>query len=122
MPTNAQIAAWKRLENLRTITVDQYQQYLRTEFKETSQYLQYTGGSETQVKNFQGRNPGYYAYDDMINTHDDDEHPWNRWFDEDTCQDDADAASEAISQTATRQIRVFGGIEYQQQGQFLVQE
>lgn len=114
--SNGNINSTLVARNLKPITQQQYVAYLQKYFKDTDRYLLYTGGSEDQVKAFQAHNKGYYYYDDLFNTHGDRNHPWYKAFDENTQEDDAEASSRAIAAAATKQISVFGAIEYKTAG------
>jgi len=104
-----------RAEYGSTITVEEYMAYLQKYYPKTDQYIEYSGYSEPQVKAFQAKNPGWYAYDDFYNNQNPNSH-WDDAFAADGRNDDAEASGEAISRTATDKITVFGAAQWKTEG------
>lgn len=94
------------------ITLDEYIAYLKQYYPDTDKYIEYSGGSKDQVENFQKNNPGYYYYEDFFDG-DTSAHFYTAFPLSDDRLDDGEASSEAISKVATKQITVFGAVEYQ---------
>lgn len=92
-----------------TITEEEYVAYLKKYFPETDRYLLFTGNSLDQLKAFQAKNPGYYGYEDFFNARK--VKPFRDTFP--GREDDGEASSRAVAVVATKQVLVFGGIEYQ---------
>jgi hypothetical protein len=100
------------------LTVKDYVEYLQEYYTDTGKYVLYSGGSKDQAVNFVGLNTDYKFYDDFYDSTRS-EHYLTKWpQDENGCYrpDDADASSEAIGTVATGDIRVFGGVEWQEKG------
>ena len=95
------------------ITQAEYQAYLLQYFPNTGNYIEYTANSVDQVEAFQAKNPGYYQYADFYEAKTA-SHPWYKAFE--GRDDDAEAASKAISTVATGELMVFGGADYVAKG------
>lgn len=98
-----------------TITLEEYVAYLKKYYPKTDQYIEYSGHSEPQVKAFQAKNPGYYAYDDFFKSSNPNSH-WDDAFEADARGDDGEVSGTAISMVATDKITVFGAAQWKTEG------
>lgn len=99
----------------RDITEEEYMAYLKEYFPETDKYLLYTGHSMKQVQDFieeEGNwNQDYRFFADFF-LPDALSHPWYTAFNSLTQKNNQTSASIAIARVMTKQVLLFGGIQY----------